>query len=101
MVVAFDFDGVLSSPEIQALAKKMIREKNDVWVVTKRNESFNRDVIKVCDKIGIPPQKVIYTNNQFKAEYIMGINADLYVDNITEEFDLINSVTNCTCLLYI
>lgn len=100
MTIIFDFDGVLTSIKIQQLAKKMILEKNDVWIITKRKNDYNKEVSSVCSKIGLNITKIIYTNNKSKGELIVGLNADLYIDNITEEFDYLNN-TNTVGLLYI
>lgn len=100
MTIIFDFDGVLTSIKIQQLAKKMILEKNDVWVITKRRNDYNKEVLSVCNKIGLNITKIIYTNRKRKGELIVALNADLYIDNIQEEFEYLEN-TNTVGLLYI
>ena len=44
-VIAFDFDGVASCSRIQSLIAKLKREKNEIWIVTKRSETdYNKKV---------------------------------------------------------
>lgn len=43
---------------------------------------------------------VIYTNNKPKIELIQSINADIYIDNITNEFRAIGDYTNTIPLLF-
>lgn len=102
MTVAIDFDGCLDSYKMQQFAKKLIVEKNEVWVVTKRREgTHNVDLKKVLQLIRLPESMVIYTNGKDKAKLIMGINADLFIDNESAEFEYINNHSNTLALPYI
>lgn len=101
MVVAFDFDGVLTNEGIQKLARKM-RVGNELWVVTMRNNNiFNRGLLKpVLSKIGLTEHQVIFCNDKPKIDYLKGINADIYIDNISDEFEAIRNTTNIIPLLF-
>lgn len=102
MIVAIDFDGVLDQYRVQQFAKKLIAEKNEVWVVTKRREGkHNADLQQVLKEIRLPEMMVVYTNGKDKAKLIMGLNADLYIDNETAEFEHINNHSNILALPYI
>lgn len=102
MVIIFDFDGVLDQYKVQQFAKKLIAEKNEVWVVTKRREGrHNEDLQRVLRAIRLPEMMVVYTDGKDKAKLIMGLNADLYIDNETAEFDHINNHSNVLALPYI
>lgn len=95
MIIAIDFDGVLTNYKMQILAKKMISEKNDVWIVTKRRIGMdNKDLQKVLDFIRLPMSKVIFTNNKDKEEFLKGINADIFIDNENNEFANLMSYSN-------
>lgn len=101
MVVAIDFDGCLSTYKVQVLARKMIKNGIEVWVVTKRKEGkHNKDLFEVLDKIGLIRSQVIYTNNKSKVDYLQSINADLFIDNDTIDFGEINSSTNTLAVGY-
>lgn len=102
MVVAFDFDGVLDDKRMQRLALKMIRDRSEVWIVTMRKENdFNKKVLQpVLDKIGLTNYSVVYCNEQPKWQILAGINADIYIDNISDEFGIIKEHTNIVPLLW-
>ena len=53
MVIAMDYDKTLSDIKLQGLAKKILREGNEFWVVTARKDSaYNKDIMKhVLDKL--------------------------------------------------
>jgi hypothetical protein len=102
MIVAFDYDGCLDNYKVQQFAKKLIAERNEVWVVTKRREgSHNVDLMKVLKSIMLPEVCVVYTNGKDKAKIIMGLNADLYIDNEMGEFEHINNHSNVLAVSYI
>lgn len=102
MTVCFDFDGTISDEGLQRLAIKMKREKNEIWVVTmRRDNEFNRGILKpVLNKIGLTEFDVIFCNDKPKWELLKGINADIYIDNVSNEFDVLKSHTNVIPLLF-
>ena len=102
MVVEFDFDGVGSDKRIQKLIKKMISNKNEIWIITMRRENnFNKHVLApVLKSVGLTEYNVIYCNDKPKTEMIEMINADLYIDNNDFEFDSILNHTNCLPFLF-
>ena len=102
MVAAFDFDGVLSSERIQMLAKKMIRENNEVWVVTARGDNeFNRNIVReVLGKIKLSEFRVMFCGRKPKIDYLKIINADIFIENNSDEFENINNLTNTIPLIY-
>lgn len=102
MVIAFDFDGVMDNSKIQNLVKKLIREKNEVWVVTARRESeYNKNkVTQVTNKLFMSEYRILYSDDKPKYELLQTINADIYIDNKTDEFQIINNYTNTTCFLW-
>ena len=102
MVICFDFDGTIDDIDLHRLAAKMIREKNEVWIVTARreNEHSKGVVKKVIDRLGISEYQVIYCNEKPKWEILKGLNADIYIDNITDEFDALKAHSNVIPLLW-
>ena len=102
MIIAFDFDGVLSSIKIQALAKKSIKEGNEIWVITARRENdFNKNILNpILQRIKLSEYRVIYADEKPKIEHLKTINADLYIDNNSKEFQHINNFTNTIPVLY-
>ena len=103
MVIAFDFDKTLDDARLQRLAIKMRKEKNELWVVTARSDNdYNRKIIQpVISKLGLSFYSVIFCDEKPKHELIKGINADIYIDNITDEFEDLSNSTNTIALLWI
>jgi len=102
MVIAFDYDSCLDQYKVQLFAKKAISEGNEVWVVTKRRKGIhNVDLLNVLKNIKLPEICVVYTDGKDKAKVVMGLNADLYIDNETAEFDHINNHSNVLALPYL
>lgn len=102
MIYAFDFDGCLDDKRLRNLAKKIIREGNEVWVVTARKDNgFNREKIQpILNELRLSEYQVVYANDKPKWELIQGLNADIYIDNITSEFQNIMNYTNTVALLF-
>lgn len=102
MIIAFDFDKTLSDVRLQRLAKKLIAERNEVWVVTmRRDDDFNNKFMKpTLDKLPLSKYRVIFCDNKPKFEMIQMINADIYIDNISDEFEYIKNHTNTIPLLW-
>lgn len=101
-VIAFDFDGVMSSFKMQKFARKLMTEGNEIWIVTARSDNaFNRNKLKtILDNINLSENRVIFADDKPKIQYLSGINADLYVDNNSHEFYEINNYTKTIPVLY-
>lgn len=95
-MIAIDFDGTLDNDKMQRFILKVQRENNEVWVITARRENeYNKNILKpVLDKCYISEHQVIYCDDKPKVEMIQAINADIYIDNITTEFEDIQHETN-------
>lgn len=103
MVYAFDFDKTLDDVRMQQFAMKLRKQKNEIWVVTMRGENdFNLNKLKpVLDRLGLSKYSVIFCNDKPKIEYLKAINADVYIDNISDEFEQLKTHTNVIPLLWI
>lgn len=103
MVVAFDFDGTIEDKRLQDFAIKLRRSDNEVWIVTMRSDnSFNNEKLKpVLNKLGLSKYNVMFCANKPKWEVLKDINADLYIDNISDEFEVIKNHTNTIPLLWV
>ena len=101
-IYAFDFDGTLTDARLQRLFKVLKSEQNELWIVTARKDSqYNRSALKeVMDKLFISFANVIFCDEQPKCEMLKMINADIYIDNISSEFDAIKNHTNTIPLLW-
>jgi len=88
MKISFDFDDTLSLPEVQEVAKRFVDKGYDVWVTTARSPKSsimydNREVEETCQRVGIPLDKIRYTNQKPKYLFLKGY--DLHVDNDPKE----------------
>ena len=103
MIYSFDFDGVLTDSRLQELAKKLRKENNEIYIVTMRSENdFNKKILQpVLNKIFLNHSSVIYCDGKPKTEMLQIINADIYIDNISDEFESIINYTNTIPLLWL
>ena len=107
MKISFDFDQTLSQPRIQKVAKKFIDAGNEVWITTARPNDiafpvpiWNRDLIKVANKLGIPFKRVQYTAGQDKYLFLDGF--DLHFDNDKPTIELIDKhLPSCSTILVV
>lgn len=109
MKISFDFDGTLSSPIIQKYAKELIERGIEVYVTTSRfsNEEkvkrfskfksskalTNDDLKKITDLVGIPDNRIHFTNMADKCGFIKNKGFTCHIDDDWIENDLIESET--------
>ena len=87
--VSIDFDDTLSTFKGQQLAERLMRQGFVVYVVTRRQNSQSADVYRIADKIGIPRQRVIFTNGKLKWETLKRLGIRIHIDNNPEEIQAI------------
>jgi hypothetical protein len=64
-------------------------------------ELFNNEKLKpVLNKLGLTKYSVIFCDEKPKWEWIKQFNIDIYIDNITDEFEVIKNHTNAVPLLW-
>jgi len=103
MKISFDFDDTLSKKEIQNLARILIKGGAEVWVVTARSEdrifedgkiignrNYNADVRRVCEDLGIPEERIIFTDGSFKEHTYFSKDMDFHFDDRYDEVEKIN-----------
>ena len=94
MRVSFDFDRTLSREDIQGLAQKFVDLGAEVWIVTARPDVIqgvrleNAEVYEVAGGLGIPPERVVFTNYENKFRYVRAF--DLHFDDDDTEVALVN-----------
>lgn len=101
MRISFDFDDTLSTKKGQELAAQKIAEKNEVWIITARQEKDSAEVLKIADKLGIPHSRVIFTNGKDKWSFVMRHKIDVHYDNNQEQIDKINHNTLAKGVLFV
>lgn len=102
MIIAFDWDGTLSTRRLQVFVKRLMREKHEIWIVTARRENnfSKKEIETIINRMGLTGYNVMYCDDKPKWEYLVMINADLYIDNISDEFETILNHTTTIPLLY-
>lgn len=109
MKVSFDFDSTLELKSVQEYAKKLIERGIEVWVVTSRFgddelykkffhtstnvELTNRDLREITDRLGIPEERIHFTNMRDKWEFIENRGFIWHLDDDWIENEMINERT--------
>ena len=83
--VSIDYDGTLSTPQGEELAKELIAEGNDVYIVTRRNELEGEPVIAKAKELRIPQTNVFFTNGEPKWQVLKSIGVTKHYDNDPSE----------------
>jgi hypothetical protein len=94
MKISFDFDGILSEEYIQEIAKNYINDGHEVWITTSRlsddvapSKYWNRDLFNVATKLGIPWNRIQFTNGDQKWKFLKDF--DLHYDDDKPTIDAI------------
>ncbi|MAX51423.1 MAG: hypothetical protein CMH22_05545 [Methylophaga sp.] len=102
--ISFDYDSTLDKQYIQDFARSLIIKGFDVWVCTSRwddetaaekgHKDWNKDLFKVTDSLGIPREKIIFTNYELKSKFLKDKGFILHLDDDWVELNHINNETN-------
>jgi hypothetical protein len=91
--ISFDFDCTLGETIIQRKASLLINssEISDIFIITARNkgESYNRDLLSVAKRLGIPDENIHFTEGSWKWRKIKELEIDIHFDDVPEECELI------------
>jgi hypothetical protein len=104
MKISFDFDSTLSRKDVQSIVIDLITKGYEVWIVTSRcsteatleilgidNERYqrvdkqNQKLFDVAEKVGIPKDRIVFTNHVDKIEYLKGKGFIVHVDDDPDE----------------
>lgn len=98
MKVSFDFDSTLSRRDVQEYAKSLVNSNHDVWIVTSRCatepalakgwwwvEKQNQELYDVADSVGIPRNKIVFTEHVDKIIYLKDKEFVFHLDDDVEE----------------
>ena len=96
--ISFDFDGTIARKDIQRFAKELINEGYDVWIVTSRCatepalergwhwvEKQNQELYDVAEEVGIPREKIVFTEHVDKIVYLEGKGFLFHIDDDPDE----------------
>lgn len=97
MKVSFDFDHTLDSAPMQRLAKAFVAMGAEVYVTTSRHSdiahNWNADVLRICQRVGIPPDRIRFTDGELKYRFLQDF--DLHFDDDDVEIGWINKHPHC------
>jgi 3-deoxy-D-manno-octulosonate 8-phosphate phosphatase KdsC-like HAD superfamily phosphatase len=95
MKISFDVDGVLTTPQGMALARRKIANGDRVYIITARNEStMSARVYEIAKELGIPRLRVYFTNGADKWKTIQSLGIELHIDNNEEQVNKIKENTD-------
>lgn len=92
--VSIDFDDTLSTERGQDMAKKLLEQGVDLHIVTRRNKNENEDVERIADLVGIPKNKIHYTEGKLKWDTLQKLGVTKHIDNNPDEIDAIRKNTD-------
>lgn len=98
--ISFDFDGVLSTEKGEEKVKELIAQGKDVYIITRRHKAFGSAVYQKAKKIGIPQNKIFFTEGRLKWNEIKKLNIDVHYDNNENEIKKINELTDAKGILF-
>ena len=88
--VSLDFDGVLDTPKGKALAKRLITQGFQLYIISARNERLGKSVEKVAEEVGIAKDRIYLTgSNSAKVDKIKSLGIERHYDN---NMDVVNAV---------
>lgn len=90
--VSIDYDDTLSTDRGKELAKRLIKEGQDVVVVTRRRDDQMAEVRRVAAELGI--DKVYNTNGELKWKKLKELGIDKHIDNNPDEIKAIKENTD-------
>ena len=92
MRISIDFDSCLSQPKVQELAKQLITQGHDVFILTSRFDSVrrlkfpdlasNEDLYQIAEEVGIKPHRIAFTNQQKKWIWLLEYHSDTLAKQI-------------------
>lgn len=91
MKISIDFDNCLSTLEVQNVAKELISQGHEVFILTSRFDTIKRlqhpelhsnaDLYKIAEEVGIKPINICFTNQELKAKHLFKSGIDIHVDD--------------------
>jgi hypothetical protein len=100
--VSLDYDGVLSTPKGIELAKRLISEGKDIYIVTARNSAsdWNSGLFNRAKELGINRDKIYFTNGADKWKTLERLGIITHYDNNQEQLDKISKNTKTRAIKF-
>jgi len=89
--VSFDYDGTLDTAKGRLKAEELIKNGYDVYIVTARNKGESGPVYRIADQLGIPHDKVHFTNGRPKSDTLKLLGIQKHYDNNPDVIDEIKN----------
>jgi hypothetical protein len=87
--ISIDYDDTLSTQRGKDLARRLINEGNDIYIVTRRYSTEGYDVYRIAEQLGIPRDKVHFTQGRLKWQKLKELGIQRHIDNNPDEIDAI------------
>jgi len=87
--ISIDYDDTLSTQRGKDLARRLMNEGNEVIIVTRRRKMDGQSVYRVAEELGIPKDKVFFTEGQLKWRKLKELRVQRHIDNNPDEIDAI------------
>ena len=92
-IVSIDFDDTLSTEKGQRMASDILDQGGDLHIVTRRSSDESDDVYKIAEELGIPKNKIHFTDGEMKWKTLKKLGVIKHIDNNPEEIKLIEENT--------
>jgi len=90
--ISFDYDGTLTNPRIQQIARERIARGDDVYIVSARQNKLS--MLTLTKKLGIPSDRVFATGSNIRKVYkIAALNIDTHYDNNKAVIDKLRNLS--------
>lgn len=107
--ISFDFDDTLDRPSVQKYAKELIERGVEVWITTSRHsdkdddwaKDWNDDLYEVTDRLGIPRERIRFTNMVDKYKFFLEEDFIWHLDDDWVCNRLINRHTKTKAITHI
>lgn len=87
--VSFDFDGTLhDNDEVQSLAAELSKDPSfELYITTRRysHTDERRDVMIFAEVLGIPNERITFTDRDYKYPYLVSAEIDIHLDDDLQE----------------
>ncbi len=102
MKVSFDFDSTLTVEVVEDLAKRLVKEGHEVWIITSRHEFAdlsgnkvdNTELFLLALEIGISKKCIHFCNGKNKSEFLKDKGFLWHLDDDIIELSFIRTDTD-------
>jgi hypothetical protein len=100
MRISFDYDDTLTTAKGQQMAARYIAARDNVFIITARQQSNGGPVYEMAKKLGIKRENVYFTGGRDKWQTIKRLRINKHIDNNQEQIDLIKENTDAEAIKF-